>query len=80
MEATNIIDNRNNIITNKQQIMAADVGLQLMNLEALIYQCGFPGCPLGPIPIFLLFFIQAHPWPSYLVSALSNAHFFIISF
>lgn len=61
MEATNITENKNNMITNKQQIMAAAVGLQPMNPEALMYQCDFPGCPLGAIPIFLLFFIQAHP-------------------
>lgn len=37
MEATNIINNKNNTMTNKQQMMATDVGLQPMNLEALMY-------------------------------------------
>lgn len=75
MEATNITENKNNMITNKQQIMAAAVGLQPMNPEALMYQCDFPGCPLGAIPIFLLFLYRHIPDPLTWSSALFDARF-----
>lgn len=56
----NITNNKNTIIINKQ-VVAADVGLKPMNTEVLIYQCDFPGCPPGVIPIFTLFYYRHLP-------------------